>query len=418
MSCRAAGALVAMAVVVAACSSGGGDAIVTSTAVVTSAAPSSTAATTTTLVASTTSSTLPATTTTTTTTATTAAPATTVVASAAPAAPDPSCVASLPLRRRIALVTWPGVYAARWPQALEVASTYGVGGVALMTADGDVRDRLAELEVAAGHDVVVATDEEGGDVQRLRAFGPLPSAEVMAAIGDPELARGRVADHARVLRDLGVDLVLGPVVDVAPAGGRSVLGDRLFGDDPDLVTTYGRAYLEGWRDGGLDGVLKHFPGHGAASADTHLAAATTPPIEALAGRDLRPYVALAPLGPAVMVGHLTVPGLTEDGVPASLSPRAIGYLRTELGYGDALVLTDSLEMRAVGRLAGVAEAAVLALAAGADVVLFVEAARTGEVIDAVEAAVADGRLPEARLTEAASRVARTMRDRTTLCPPT
>ncbi len=402
-------ALVAALVAIAACSPNerGASVAVDSTAAVT--VPPST-----TTVAPTTGTTRAATTVAT----TTPAPVTTVASTtttAAAAAPD-ACVAAMPLRRRIALLTWPGVFAAQWPTAVDVMTEHQVGGVALMTAAADVADRLTELRAAATHDVIVATDEEGGDVQRLRAFGALPSAEAMAATRSPDEVRQLVAEHGRVIRALGVDMVLGPVVDVNPVGGRSPLGDRLFGDDPAVVTAYGRATLDGWADAGLLGVLKHFPGHGSASADTHLAAATTPPLDALRQRDLVPYAALAPLGPAVMVGHLTVPGLTEPGLPASLSPMAItGLLRGELGYADALVLSDALEMRAVGRVATVPDAAVLALVAGADVVLYSGTALTGEVIDAVAAAVADGRLPEARVTESATRVARRMPDPGRLC---
>lgn len=350
--------------------------------------------------------------------ATTVAPTSVASAPAAVAAGWEACVAALPLRRRIALLTWPGVYAAQWPTALATVGEHQVGGVALMTAGPDVRDRLAELRATVTHDLIVATDEEGGDVQRLRAFGRLPSAETMAATRSPDEVRAVVADHGRVIRALGVDMVLGPVVDVNPVGGRSPLGDRLFADDPAVVTAYARAYVDGWADAGLLAVLKHFPGHGSASADTHLAAGVTPPLDALRARDLVPYGALAPLAPAVMVGHLTVPGLTEDGLPTSLSPAAItGLLRDELGYTDALVLSDALEMRAVGRVATVPEAAVLTLVAGADVALYSGTTLTGAVIDAVEAAVADGRLAEGRVTESAVRVARRMPDPGRLCAP-
>ena len=150
-------------------------------------------------------------------------------------------------------------------------------------------------------------------------------------------------------------------------------------------------------------VVKHFPGHGAASGDTHDEDGVTPPLEALERWDLVPFRALADAGAAVMVGHLTVPGLT-DGVPATQSERAIGILRDEVGYADALVLTDALGMQAVGLPED--EAAVLALHAGADVVLFTATGQTGAVIDAIERAVGDGQLAEDRVTEAATRVLR------------
>ena len=302
------------------------------------------------------------------------------------------CVATLPLRDRVALLVWPSVYSVAWPEALRIVSEQGLGGVLLMEPEGwtatDVGLRLSELDAASRHGLVIATDEEGGAVQRLAILGELPSQRTVSQTMSPDEARQRIAEHGSVIGAAGVDMVLGPVVDVGPIEGESALDDsRFFAGPPDLVATYGRAYTDGWSAAGLVPVLKPYPGHGSASADTQIGSGVTPPLE-----DQRN---------AVMIGHLTVPGLT-NGVPATRSPEAIRYLREDLGYGDALLITDALGMGAVGLPE--TDASVLALHAGIDVVIFTRTSEAGPVIDAVVAAVLDGRIPEAHVNAAARKV--------------
>ena len=149
-----------------------------------------------------------------------------------------------------------------------------------------------------------------------------------------------------------------------------------------------------------------------SSADTHDAPGITDSFAQLQQRDLIPFAALQDTGTAVMVGHLTVPGLTE-GLPATQSEPAVRYLRDQLGYADALVMTDALGMQAVGLPED--EAAVLAVIAGIDVVIFTVTDRTKAVIDAIERAVADGLVSDERITESAARVLRTLGEADTGC---
>jgi len=197
--------------------------------------------------------------------------------------------------------------------------------------------------------------------------------------------------------------VLGPVVDVGSAGG---IGDRSFGATSDAVTAAAGAYAAGLRDGGVLPVLKHFPGQGHADADTHESPGTVPALSLLRTSDLLPYDALLTQGEVgVMVGHLDVPELTEDGLPASLSPAAIGLLRGGYEF-DGLVVTDDLAaMQAVLSRFGVPEAAERALAAGADLVLLAQPTDVGAVLDRLEEAVNLGRIPDRRVTSAVARVA-------------
>lgn len=337
-------------------------------------------------------------------------PADTTTTAAPVSEPPPSCVTELTVRERAALLVWPAVYADDWPSAVATVRDNDIGGVLLMSQDGldaaTVTARLAELEAASRHGLIVSTDEEGGDVQRLRDLVPLSSQRVIARDFTPDDAATRIAEHGATVRGVGVDMVLGPVVDVEPNVGEVPLEpSRFFAGPPETVSAYGAAYLSGWDRADLFATLKHYPGHGAASGDTHITAGITPSLNDLEAFDLKPYRDLVGAAEstqaAVMIGHLTVPGLT-DGVPATRSPAAISYLRNDLGYGNALLITDALGMAAVG--IPEPDASVLALQAGIDVVLFTLSSQTDEVIDAIERAVAAGDLSEQHVTEAAAKV--------------
>ncbi|MEI8241072.1 MAG: glycoside hydrolase family 3 N-terminal domain-containing protein, partial [Actinomycetota bacterium] len=323
-----------------------------------------------------------------------------------------------PLHDRVALLVWPAVYSASWTTALHLVAATGVGGVVLMAPSdafaGDLTRHIHELDAAARHGVLVATDEEGGTVQRLSALGSLASQSEMSRLPRAEV-RQLLDTHAAVVAAAGVDVVLAPVVDVRPSSGTSPIGNsRLFAGNPKSVSELARLYVGAWESAGILPILKHFPGHGSATGDTHTSFATTPPLSQLRLRDLVPYAQLSTSGAGVMVGHLIVPGLT-NGAPASLSPAAIHLLRTDYGYANALVITDSLEMKAVGL--SVPAAAVKAIAAGVDVVIFTRTSEAAGVITALVDAVHVGRLSETRINDAATRVARTMEQHGMACRP-
>ena len=311
-----------------------------------------------------------------------------------------ACVAALPLEWRAGQVLMPAAYADSLGEVEALVDAVPIGGIVLMTwsAEADA-DRLRALRTRSSVPLLIATDEEGGTVQRLRSLGKIPSQRDVAAASTPAEAAALVADHAGAVAALGIDIVLGPVVDV---GSAAPIGSRSFGDDPSAVAQYARAYVDAWRSVGITPTLKHFPGHGRASADTHERAASTPPFADLDAVEFVPYRTLAATpGIAVMVGHLDTDGLTEDGVPASLSPSAIGMLRS-IGYDDAIVVTDALDMGAVPL--DLPEAAVVAVAAGADIALFTGTGRTAAVHAAIVDAVQSGQLPAARLDDAVLRL--------------
>lgn len=318
---------------------------------------------------------------------------------------EPACTLPSGIAERIALLVWPAVYAQDWATARRVVSD-GVGGVLLMKpADWDattLRQRLAELDLESPHGVLVATDEEGGDVQRLSGIATLASQQDVSTSASPDGAGRLIAEHAELVAALGVDVVLGPVVDVLPENGAPPLRhSRFFVGGPDAVAAYAAAYVAAWQLAGITPVLKHYPGHGGASGDTHSGAGLTAPLAEMEARDLLPYRALAQSGAGVMAGHLTTPDLSDD-LPASRSAGAIEHLRASIGFGDALVVADSLDMGAVG--IPVPQAAAESIGAGVDVVLYTDPSITTAVVDTVAAAVAAGTVPDERITEAATKV--------------
>jgi beta-N-acetylhexosaminidase len=332
-------------------------------------------------------------------------------------APDPpttrtcaAATASLPLRSRLAMTLMLGVDGSAPDDVLAVLeSPTRPGGIFVRGGTAVWKERTLVNPLGDDLPLLVAVDDEGGRVQPMKdVVGELASAAHLAgeSVGSLEsLASDRGAD----LRGLGINVVLGPVVDVGSAGG---IGDRSFGDTSDLVTTKAGAYARGLRKAGVLPVLKHFPGQGHADADTHESVATVAEVALLRSSDLLPYESLLDEDPiGVMVGHLDVPGLTEQGVPASTSPAAIGLLRGGYEF-DGLVMTDDLvAMRAITSRYGVPEAAERALAAGADVLLLAEPTDVDVVLDRLEEAVHLGRVPSRRLDAALARVVQAG------CPP-
>lgn len=250
-----------------------------------------------------------------------------------------------------------------------------LGGIGLLgQPDERLAAELEALQLASFVPVLVASDEEGGGergVQRLATLlGPLPYAAEMAQSKSPDDVRKQWVEYGSRVKALGIDVVFGPVVDVGAGPG---IASRSFGDDPDLVTAYGRAVAEGLLEAGVLPVFKHFPGHGRATADSHDVLPTTPALSEMRTSDLVPYVDLLSdpiLGSssAVMIGHLSVPGLT-NGLPTSLSPETInGLLRGEIGFG-GLVITDAINMGAIDNTYGLLEAVELTILAGSDIVI-------------------------------------------------
>lgn len=345
-----------------------------------------------------------------------AAPATSSTASAPAPAPAPVCgdelLASLTLRQKLAQLLNVGVTGT--DDALAIVQSEQIGGIFVGSwTDMAMLSNREIPQVAAQSPLplMVTIDEEGGRVSRVGSLlGPDPSARVTAATMTVEQTYAMALERGRELRDLGITVDFAPDVDVTDRPDDDVIGDRSFSDDPQVVVQYAGAYAQGLRDAGILPVLKHFPGHGSASGDSHTGAVVAPPLEQLQRSDLVPYRELVDSGVAVMLGHLDVPGLT-DGLPASISPAAVGLLRDGTGYGappfDGVIFTDDLSgMRAITDNYGIAEAVTAALIAGVDQALWLTTDQVPEVLDHLEQSVRSGALPAARVDDAARTVVR------------
>ena len=230
-------------------------------------------------------------------------------------------------------------------------------------------------------DLLLSIDEEGGDVTRLAhaAGSPYPGNAALGAIDDVELTERIYRAIGRDLLATGFNVNLAPTVDVNTADDNPVIGTRSFGSDPARVAAQSAAAVVGLQSVGVAACVKHFPGHGGTSTDSHLDLPTLDVgMEVLRERDLTPFVAAIKAGTqAVMTAHIRVPVLTGD-LPATLSRAAmVDLLRRELGFA-GVVITDALEMRAAAEVAGgTAAAAARALAAGNDLLCL------GSRVDAV-----------------------------------
>ncbi|MFU8875163.1 glycoside hydrolase family 3 protein [Micromonospora sp. SL4-19] len=290
----------------------------------------------------------------------------------------------------------------------------GLGSVVLFARNVVDHDQVAALTAslrAERPDVIVAIDEEAGDVTRIESArgSSRPGNFALGAVDDEGLTEEVARDLGAELAALGVTLNYAPDADVNSNPANPVIGVRSFGADPALVARHTAAWVRGLQAGGVAACAKHFPGHGDTRVDSHHDLPLIAGDRArLAAVELAPFRAAVAAGvQAVMTGHLLVPALDPE-LPATLSPRILGgVLRDELGF-HGVVVSDAVEMRAVTDRYGFPGAAVRALAAGADAICVggerATEADAVELRDAIVAAVLAGVLPEERLAEAAKRV--------------
>ena len=341
-------------------------------------------------------------------TSTTAAPTTTTTSTIAETTVPPTrtlaqCVADIPLDVQIGQLLFPIMTQDEFAVAESLATSGHLGGIVVLGApNAEIGSDIASLQASSAvGSLIIAVDEEGGRVQRVdHLVGAQPSARSVAANDTPAAARQRAADHAVALGNLGFTMNLAPVVDLDTG---VFVGDRSYGSDPAVVSEYALSVAEGILDGGLTPVIKHFPGHGAG-IDSHTGLPTIPPVEVLRETDLVPFErAIARGGLPIMIGHLVVPGLTNDR-PATLSPAAVdGLLRTELGF-DGLVMTDALNMDAIAATTTNAEAAEQALGAGVDLIMLGSLNAVSGTVDHVMEAISSGRLSQDQITGSFLRV--------------
>ncbi|MEU1278494.1 glycoside hydrolase family 3 protein [Streptomyces sp. NPDC005805] len=322
--------------------------------------------------------------------------------------------ASATLVRDALTVLQPGFTGTTAPDWLLRQIGEGLSAVGLFGRNIVTPEQLTALTArlrAERDDVLVAIDEEGGDVTRLEVRGgsSFPGNYALGCVDDTALTRDVARELGRRLAACGVDLNWAPSADVNSNPDNPVIGVRSFGADPQLTARHTVAYVEGMQAAGVAVCTKHFPGHGDTNVDSHHALPRIDvDLDTLHARELVPFrAAIAAGSKAVMSAHILLPAL-DPNRPATLSPQILtGLLREELGY-QGLIVTDGMEMQAISSTYGIERGSVLALAAGADAICVGGGlADEGTVLrlrDAIVAAVRDGDLPEERLADAAARV--------------
>jgi beta-N-acetylhexosaminidase len=300
------------------------------------------------------------------------------------------------LAARCIFPSFPGASAPDWVRRFLAG---GGGGVVLFAYNVPSRDELVALCAslrAERSEILLAIDEEGGDVTRLewQTGSSYPGAAVLGAVDDVETTEAVGASIASELAAAGINWNLAPVADVnVPAN--PVIGSRAFGSDPELVSRHVAAFVRGTQARGVAACAKHFPGHGSTEADSHL---ELPQLRGEVADGLPPFAAAIDSGVrSIMTAHICVGEL-----PATVDGGVIeGLLRGQLGF-DGVVLADALEMKGVSALFGVEEAGVRALQAGCDAVI-VGHDLGEEDVESLHAALAQ-RVDEQRLRDAAGRV--------------
>lgn len=293
---------------------------------------------------------------------------------------------------------------------------YPVGGLIYMEKNlidiEQTRDMFTKMQgfsnERVGLPVFLGVDEEGGSVTRIAGNSAYGVADVgnmsdIGAAGDSQNAYNAGVVIGTYLADLGFNLDFAPVADVLTVAD-SVIGNRSFGSDSQLVASMAVSELQGLQSTGVYGVVKHFPGHGGVSGDSHSGVVSTDKsLEELLASELVPFQSAIDAGADfLMVGHIAAPNVTGEITPASLSSVMItDILRNQMGY-NGIVITDAMNMTAITGSYDSGEAAVLAVNAGADMILMPQ--DFSAAYNGVLEAVSNGTIPESRINEAAVRI--------------
>ena len=301
--------------------------------------------------------------------------------------------------------------------AIADALDLGVGGFITFGGNAEsVRRLTADLLRRAERPLLIASDLERGAGQQIEGLTEFPPPLALAALDDPNVARWAGAVTAQEARAVGINWIFAPVADLDVLPQNPIVQTRAFGDDPNRVATLVRNWIEGCQGAGALACAKHYPGHGRTAADSHI---TLPSVdesrESLTATDLVPFRVAADCGvAAMMTAHVAYPALDPSGLPATLSRDIMDHLRRTLGF-DGLVVTDALIMD--GALVGRREsdAAVEAVAAGVDLLLYPKDPR--RVRDALASAVESGALSPERVEESLRRYERAVAVASRSTPP-
>ncbi|MCD8379002.1 MAG: glycoside hydrolase family 3 protein [Lachnospiraceae bacterium] len=297
----------------------------------------------------------------------------------------------------------------------QALSDYPVGGIVYFAANILTRDQCSTMisnsQSYSKIGLFIAVDEEGGTVARIgnnSAMGTtsFPDMKTIGDTGNTQNAYEVGYTIGSEISELGFNLDFAPVADVDSNPDNPVIGDRSFGSDATVVSEMVAAAVQGFHDGGILCTLKHFPGHGDTSTDSHEGyTELTKTLAELWETELVPFAGGISAGADfVMVGHISVPQVTGSDLPATLSDIMISILRDDLGF-DGLIITDSMQMEAITDRYSSAEAAVMAIQAGVDMILMPE--NLQEAVEGVYEAVQSGEISEARLEESVLRILET-----------
>lgn len=296
----------------------------------------------------------------------------------------------------------------------EALATWPVGGLVYfkqnIQSEEQLREMLANTASYSTFPIFLGVDEEGGRVARVADALGLENVGPMADIGstgDVQAAYTANQTIGTYLASYGFNVDFAPVADVLTNEDNAVIGDRAFSGDPQTVADMVAGAVEGLQSAGVSACLKHFPGHGDTAGDSHTGAAETDRTkEEMDAAEFLPFRSGIETGAdMVMVGHISAPSLTDgEKIPASLSEEIItGILREELGY-DGIVITDAMNMAAVTDYYEADVAAIMALKAGADMILMPEDFQ--QAYEGVLQAVQDGTISQERVDDSLKRIYR------------
>ena len=301
---------------------------------------------------------------------------------------------------------------------LELIRTYKIGNIALFAHNFENKEQAQALISQlrnfiidqTGYPPLLSVDQEGGMVTRFsKDFTHFPGAMATAATGETANAR-RIA-YATGLEHLAVGLTadLAPVVDVNTNPNNPVIGVRSYGDTPETVTDYAMEFLAGLEDAGVLSMLKHFPGHGDTSQDSHFALPRVDKtMEELMNCELVPYIEGIKRGaPAIMTSHIVYPAIDPSGLPATMSPALMhGLLREKLGF-QGIIRTDDLEMEAIREKYGIIPGALAAAKAGVDIMSISRSPHLGgELAALIAEEIESGHMDKAIVEAAFERIVR------------
>jgi len=297
--------------------------------------------------------------------------------------------------------------------AREIVKVMQVGAVILFERNLQppyiyTAELINELQAASKLPLLIPVDQEGGNGCRFNAppFTVFPFNAVIGATGSEDYARKAAQVTAEELKAVGVNYDLAPVTDVNSNPNNPIIGPRSFGESSELVSRFAAAAIAGYQESGVIACAKHFPGHGDTSKDSHLELPTVDrPRSELETVELVPFSAAIRAGvDSIMTAHVIYPAL-DASLPATLSKAIITeLLRGEMGFRE-VVITDCLEMKAISENYGIGEAALMAIHAGADILLACHTlSRQREIYETVLRAAMDGVIEESRINKSVDRI--------------